>query len=383
MVHCAARWCSNWKSPEVQRSHSKMSITPDHSAASRPLIPHQSAKCFQPSPSLSILQREGCLDLFGLTEHPLGPSRKVSHCQGFEKRPLISRGNFGSISKIYCLAIVCRIDWLCLERESSCDKQKATIMKQQYILNDSFNNWGRFRHSTESNLLRRIDWTQHLHQRNSEQVPLHTAPPPTASTSASPAFILLHGLIADWHQAEASIRNTCSPNQTPQHCAKVSHTDTQWISDSRSSVSALWNNPNTSKGRRKANNLRLDKWHTYMRTLTGMSKNNFVASRKHMKKCQFWKMSSLKGKSKCQRDRYFTHRERCLLGAALKDVRIIFFPCWNEPQLPGIKHTKHGSDTAIAWRAVRSLFATLFRESQQAQWRECVCCVNVRRETDT
>lgn len=39
---------------------------------------------------------------------------------------------------------------------------------------------------------------------------------------------------------------------------------------------------------------------------------------KHMKKCQFWEMSSLKGKSKCQRDRYFTHRARCLLGPAQK-----------------------------------------------------------------
>lgn len=35
------------------------------------------------------------------------------------------------------------------------------------------------------------------------------------------------------------------------------------------------------------NNLRLDKLHTYTNTLAGMSKNNFVASRKHMKKCQF------------------------------------------------------------------------------------------------
>lgn len=109
-----------------------------------------------------------------------------------------------------------------------------------------------------------------------------------------------------------------------------------------------------------------------MRTLTGMSKDNSVASRKHMKKCQFWKMSSLKGKSKCQRDRYFTHREHCLLGAALKDVRIIFFfPCWNELQLPGIKHTKHGSDTPIAWRGVWSLLATLFRESH------CRKCIHV------
>lgn len=88
-----------------------------------------------------------------------------------------------------------------------------------------------------------------------------------------------------------------------------------------------------------ANNLRLDKLHTYMKRLTGMSRNNFVASRKHMKKCQFWKMSSLKGKSKCQRDRYFTHRERCLLGVSQDGMRIIFFPCWNEAQLPDIKHT--------------------------------------------
>lgn len=103
---------------------------------------------------------------------------------------------------------------------------------------------------------------------------------------------------------------------------------------------------------KQPNNLRLDKLHTYMNTLTGMSKNNFVASRKHMKKCQFWKMSSLKGKSKCQRDRYFTHRERCLLGVAQKGVRIIFFPCWNELQLPGIKHTKqyshlHSPETSV------------------------------------
>lgn len=98
--------------------------------------------------------------------------------------------------------------------------------------------------------------------------------------------------------------------------------------------------PRTTK---QPNNLRLDKWHAFMNTLTGMSENNFVTSRKHMKKCHFWKMSSLKGKSKCQRDRYFTHRECCLLGVTQKGVRIIFFPCWNELQLPGIKHTKQYS----------------------------------------
>lgn len=103
---------------------------------------------------------------------------------------------------------------------------------------------------------------------------------------------------------------------------------------------------------KQPNNLRLDKWHTFMNTLTGMSKNNFVASRKHMKKCQFWKMSSLKGKSKCQRDRYFTHRERCLLGVTQKGVRVIFFPCWNELQFPGIKHTKQYSHIHSLERSV-------------------------------
>lgn len=142
-------------------------------------------------------------------------------------------------------------------------------------------------------------------------------------------------------------------------------------------VLVQWNNNNITKGKRKPNNLRLDKLHTYMSTLTGMSKNNFVASRKHMKKCQFWKMSSLKGKSKCQRDRYFTHGERCLLGVALKGVRIIFFPCWNELQLPGIKHTKHSADTYIARRGAWSLFATLFRKSKKAQREKYICFVNV------
>lgn len=195
----------------------------------------------------------------------------------------------------------------------------------------------------------------------------------TPSASLSPAFI---HLIADWQQPWGPNQEHLSPNQTP-NTAHVSHTD------SNSSFCALWNSNNTTKGRKKPNNLRLDKLHTYMRTLTGMSKNNFVASRKHMKKCQFWKMSSLKGESKCQRDWYFTHREHCLLGVALKDVRIIFFPCWNELQLPGIKHTKHDSDTPIACRGVWSLFATLFRESQEAQCRKCICCLNVKRETDT
>ncbi len=86
-----------------------------------------------------------------------------------------------------------------------------------------------------------------------------------------------------------------------------------------------------------------------------------------MKKCQFWKMSSLKGKSKCQRDRYFIHRERCLLGVTQKGVRIIFFPSWNELQLPGIKHTKQYTHihTRIAWRGAWSLFSTLLRKSEK------------------
>ena len=99
----------------------------------------------------------------------------------------------------------------------------------------------------------------------------------------------------------------------------------------------------------------------------GCKKNNFVASRKHMKKCQFWKMPSLKGKSKCQGDRSFTHRERCLLGVTQEGVRIIFFPSWDELQLPGIKHTKQRAHccTPIAWRAAWSQSAALLGKSKE------------------
>lgn len=164
MVHCVAPECSNWKSPEVQRSHWKMSIMRDHSAVSRPLILHQSPKRCRLSPSPSGLQHEGCLYLFVLTQRLFFQQKS----NGFRKRSLVSRGKQKpGLLLCHCMYIFV---WLCLEKKQLLDtvmsglvqrNTRVTIMKkrikQQWgeeMPRNSFNDWGSSNHWTENDALR-------------------------------------------------------------------------------------------------------------------------------------------------------------------------------------------------------------------------------------
>lgn len=119
-------------------------------------------------------------------------------------------------------------------------------------------------------------------------------------------------------------------------------------------------------------------------TTTGMSKNNFVACRKHMKDCHFWKMPSLKGKSKRQRDRYFTQKEPCLLGLEHKKA-------WESDfsQLKWTAITRHQ-----AYKVARSHLcshslerntrasAALLWQTQQKEKTKCLFDVTLKRAQD-
>lgn len=252
-VRSEAPECCNWKSPEVQRSHSKMSIILDNCAFFALLILYQSPKSYQlPDKPIRLLPHR-------LFVPHINPTHTTDVC----------------------------------------------VVVLSLAISLSLSRW-----ATHSPSLR-------LYQ--------HTWVTVTHMQTFLWCGLGKHNWSSHKKQHDVSIRMMFSQVQ---------------LSDTVIAVLAHHEIISTFPRKTKpANNLRLDKLHTYMKRLTGMSKNNFVASRKHMKKCQFWKMSSLKGKSKCQRDRYFTHRERCLLGVSQDGMRIIFFPCWNEPQLPDIKHT--------------------------------------------
>lgn len=131
MVHCVAPECSNWKSPEVQRSHSKMSIMRDHSAVSRPLILHQSPKRCRLSPSLSGLQHEGCLYLFVLTQRLVFQQKS----NGFRKRSLISRGK-QKPALLLCHRMYIFV-WLCLEKKQLLDTVTSGLVQRKTRSNDN------------------------------------------------------------------------------------------------------------------------------------------------------------------------------------------------------------------------------------------------------
>lgn len=86
-----------------------------------------------------------------------------------------------------------------------------------------------------------------------------------------------------------------------------------------------------------------------------------------MKKCQFWKMPSLKGKSKCQRDRYFTHS---LLPSGRNTERrennIFSQLKWTAITRHQAYKAEHSHSHRLKRsRGARSLWATLLRESQR------------------